>query len=810
MKLKSTVAFCISGIVFCLSLAGQTTPSTQAPASTNQAASNTSTPPAEGQNVSDPNATQFPHSAKNPPSEVAPSVSETPSLWDGYETHYAFEFGGRTIAETGNRDVYATFVNLQSGLRLLDQSLEMHSVNHNGVLFDDLSESSFGLGGDPNEVIRLQATKHQWYDFSGSWRRDIDFWDYNLAGNPLNPSTNTPSVPINVSPSLLDWSRKMLDLNLTLRPESALQFVLGYSHYNNGGPGLSSVHEGTEAELFQATRDVSDTYRLGLAWRPVERTRFSFDQFYVHDRSSTSDFLNSFPYSYSNGVPVNLGVSWGNGSPCATPFVGSFANPTCNSYTGYSSTAPYYTNIPTEQLGFQTNYFRRLHITGRASYTGAQTTLPNSNETVLGFTSRIDEVAGVDTGGAKVQEITTSADGGVTYDLTERMSIDDQFRWYDYRIPSGALFLQTYLFGPNMLAIPNSFPSAACPSPYTGPGCPQHISGSSADSTYSAYSMFQSQNQKRNTVQLHYAFATHVTGYIGYRFERQDIVIDGTTSALASYFPTLPNRGGCAAPLVNGVCQSDSTSVSTAGVQINNQAGLIGIAAQPIHGLRLNGDVEIDYADNIFTNIMPRHRQLYRVKAIYTPKKWLNLNASARIEEMRDLAYGLDNKDHNRFISFGVVLSPSEHWGIDLNYSYDNFATNINICFSETPVPAFASTTPICPVGYLTAPSYYRDVDNFGNANVFVKPISRTTFTVGYSVTSTTGNSLLLNSLAPLGPAAINYNLPNAALAIDVAKHLTLKGGWNLYDYEEKSFSGPIAARTFRANLVSVSLRYAR
>ena len=43
---------------------------------------------------------------------------------------------------------------------------------------------------------------------------------------------------------------------------------------------------------------------------------FSYDQFYTHNKSDTNDFLNSFPYSLSNGTPVNLGVTFGNGSPC--------------------------------------------------------------------------------------------------------------------------------------------------------------------------------------------------------------------------------------------------------------------------------------------------------------------------------------------------------------------------------------------------------------------------------------------------------------------------------------------------------------
>jgi hypothetical protein len=795
MKLKPWLTFVFSALAFCFILKAQTSTSTLPPT-------------AQGPAIADPNGILFPHNAKSSPSEVVPDSNDMPTIWKGYEVHLAIELGGRSLAETGNRDVYATFVNLQPGVRLMDQSLQMHSVDHTGLLFDDLEESSFGLGGDPNEVVRLRAGKRHWYDFNGSWRRDVNFWDYNLLGNPLNPPTNTPFVPVNVSPALLNLSRKMLDLNLTLRPESALQFVLGYSHYSNAGPSLTTVHEGTEAELNQQWRDISDSYRFGAAWRPIERTRFSYDQFYTHNKSDTNAVLNGAPYSLSNGTPVNLGISFGNNSPCAVPFTGSSVTPTCNLYTGYSNSSPYYTDIPTEQVGFQTSYFRRLHIDGRASYTGAQTQMPNSLETFTGVESSSRRQS-TTTGAASVQEITTSADAGVTYEITERLSVDDQFRWHDYRIPSGATFLQSYLFGANALSAVNTFSAASCPPPYTSPRCPQHVSGSAADTTATSYSMFQAQNQKRNTVQLHYELAHNVTAYIGYRFERQDIVVDGTTSALSTYFPTLPNRGGCTAALVNGTCSSSATTISSTGVQINTNGGMIGIAAQPIKSLRLNANVDIDYSDNVFTNIMPRHMQLYRGKALYSPKKWVHLNANARIQEMRNLASGLGNIQHNRSFSFGAVFPLSPRLGIDVNYSYNNLLSNLNICFSETPTPAFATTTPLCPTGYLTTLSFYHDIDHFGSANLVLKPFARTTVTAGYTLSSTNGNNLFLNPLAPLGPAAINYHIPNAAIAIDLARHLTLKAGWNLYDYREKSPPGPVAARNFEANLLSISLRYA-
>ncbi len=89
-------------------------------------------------------------------------------------------------------DTYDTFVNLGPGLRLFDYTLSMHSLDHNGLMFDNLDFSNFGYGGDPNDVSRLRVGKNKWYDFSLLFRRDKNFWDYNLLANPLNPSTSSP------------------------------------------------------------------------------------------------------------------------------------------------------------------------------------------------------------------------------------------------------------------------------------------------------------------------------------------------------------------------------------------------------------------------------------------------------------------------------------------------------------------------------------------------------------------------------------------------------------------------------------------
>ena len=52
----------------------------------------------------------------------------------------------------GNQQLYDTLVNLKSGPRLLGQELSMRSTDHMGGLFDNLYLSSFGFGGDPNDI----------------------------------------------------------------------------------------------------------------------------------------------------------------------------------------------------------------------------------------------------------------------------------------------------------------------------------------------------------------------------------------------------------------------------------------------------------------------------------------------------------------------------------------------------------------------------------------------------------------------------------------------------------------------------------
>src|SRR5580658_4051060 len=186
----------------------------------------------------------------------------------GYNIHQIIELGYRSSNINGNLNTYNTFENLGSGLRLFDFDVKMHALDHNGLLFDNLTFSNFGYGGDPNNVSRLHIGKNKWYDFRLLFRRDKNFWDYNLFANPLNPAgsfttgcivgpptaafpqgapgyCSNPAVAQNNSLNSMYLTRRMQDYDLTLFPTSKVQFRLGYSRNRNEGPGDFTTDGGT-------------------------------------------------------------------------------------------------------------------------------------------------------------------------------------------------------------------------------------------------------------------------------------------------------------------------------------------------------------------------------------------------------------------------------------------------------------------------------------------------------------------------------------------------------------------------------------
>ena len=225
-----------------------------------------------------------------------------------YNVQETIEFGYRLNEMSGNKDTYDTFVNLGSGVRLFDYTLNMSSLNHHGHFFDTLNFTNFGYGGDPNDVSRLHVDKNKWYDFDGLFRRDKNFWNYNLFANPLNPAAANPlgsqttgcivSPPSALHPGLpgfcsnpavaqtnstqaYDLVRRMQDYDVTLLPQSRVRFRLGFSHDRDEGPGFFTTDSGTVPDFPETYSYTTNAYHAGVDFRLLPRTTISYDQFFT-------------------------------------------------------------------------------------------------------------------------------------------------------------------------------------------------------------------------------------------------------------------------------------------------------------------------------------------------------------------------------------------------------------------------------------------------------------------------------------------------------------------------------------------------
>jgi hypothetical protein len=748
--------------------------------------------------------------------------------WGDYEVKQSAEFGGRITSFSGSQGNWDTLVNLGSGPRLMEYTLDMRSPNHTGLLFDDFSLSNYGYGGEPNDVSRVRFSKGKLYTFNGSFRRDQNIFDYDLLANPLNPPTSVPNVPVLDSPHEFLLTRRMSDVNLGLFPVGNIRFKLGWSRVVNEGTSFSSIHEGTDAQLLQPTLNTTDNFSFGVSIRVIPRTAFNFDQFFTHFKGDTSASLASTPFLLAGNIPVSLGLPFNTAAnqPCATPIlVTGFVNPTCSAFLGFSRQDQVRTNYPTEQASFQSNYFKRLDMSGRFSYSSSDSDNPNFLENFNGL-ARSNQRSYTQSGFSNAQRISTSADFGMTYRLTDKLHLVDTFRFDNFRIPTGWSYTTNSFFSPNLLTAPNAFNPALCVAPFTSlTNCPQHVAGSAADIVVDSLNQFLKQESKINTFEVEYEFTPRVSGYVGYRFERREITDSDSDFQVSTFFPgganaaaASPRRGTCATvggvllPLnPNGSCTVAGPNAAVGGsdfTEINGQSAIFGFSARPTNKIRLSFDTEQYYADNTFTRISPRHLQRYKGKINFKPLEWWNLGASVNVRENRNNVPDVDNFQHNRTFAFNTTFAPPDaKWGLDLGYSYNDIFSQTNICFVATPVPS-GVTQQSCQTAFLSGLSTYTETSHVGSGSIYFKPGPRVSAAVGYTVTSSNGTTLILNPIAPTGPLAFNYHLPTASLVVQMARNLAFKTGWNYYDYNEKSDPGPTLPRDFRGNSFTVSLRY--
>jgi hypothetical protein len=782
-----------------------------------------------------------------------------------YNIKQSIEFGGRLTSTSGDAQAYNTFVNLQQGPRLLGFTTEMRSLNHHATLFDRLYFSNFGYGGDPYDVSRLRVSKNKWYNFDALFRKDQNFWDYSLQANPLNPTTpfaNGPagygppactSCVLAASPHLFNTRRKLGDYSFLVLPESKVRLRLGYSRNIVEGPVFSTIHQGTEQALFEDYKTTVNTYWLGVDFKILPRTNISYDQIwsYFKGDTGTTDPIQNPLFRLSNGSAVDLGVSFNAGAsqPCGGTFLATgFVSPACSGYFSYLNHGRTRTNTPTEQLSLQTNYWKDLDLSARVSYSGGDTSVFGYNETLFGRESRTNLRNQTTTGPVSGRRVAASADFGATWHITGKLSFLDSFHYSNWHNPVAFDSSACSFFSPNLLTSANVFTTTAvlpltCAAPADGRTTagliPVHSSSSGPDISILNVSQFLNQDEKTNLAELEYEFTPRLGGRLGYRYRSRTIADATFASGTFVFFPNLQNArtppapynadangNAVTCPVANNVGANGPCFLTMAGqggsgeTPIHEHAAVFGIWARPTANWRISFDMDLMSADNAFTRISPRQSQEYRVRSKYKAANWLNLNGSITVWEGRNNVFQVSDLQHNRAYGLSALIQPVEKFAMEIGYDYNDVFSQVLICYVSVANGQPGPGIQPCPnvPGLVQQLSTYTNKSHYGYFDFTVTPYRHLTARLGANLTGTNGSQLRLDPQA-LIPNQVTGSLdskwlhPYGGLDYRFAKNWTGKAYWDYYGYNEDPTAGAVqdvfAPRNFRANLVTLSVRYA-
>ena len=749
---------------------------------------------------------------------------------NGYTLHGSINLGGNMTSLTGSGAMYDTLVNIQSGPRVLGSSFEMQALpTTKHTLVDSLTAFSTGWGGNPYDLATMDFSKGKIYQFSGRFRRDRQYFDYNLLGNPNIPSgqsipigpTDAPTgslawPQVKQSPFLYNTVRRMTDTNLTIFPISKVTYRLAYSQNVFQGPSLSpggsspyfAASIGTNTQLLeQYQRNSTDDFIGAIDWKPVPRTTLTFEEEIDHYKNGSyftlapsdffvqeSDGTKVAPGGWDSLSPYGLG-SCNTGSmgvapytilsPAQTPGGLPIINPACSVAISYLRSQPTRILYPTEIFRFQSSSIRNIAMNGDVRYTEANMNLPKYYENFQGLSGAVRSITFG--GNANAKRKVVAIDYGINWNATKTISVADQIVFSNVQQP-GVANIST---GSTLVTPPNPNETINYSGPLT-PGKPATVEGNPNGTPQPG---FFGQKFLTNNLMATWDGWSRATFSVTYRY-RTHIIAEG-----------IPHN----APLAPGAT-NDGT------VTIHENGGIFNVALRPSEHWDLNGSLGLFHNDNAFTPMTPREMQRYRVHTIIRPRSWATISGAFNDVERHNNTHNtgtpspdgpLDHVDHSRVVSVGAVMSPNAHYGFDFNYSYGDVYASTNICYladsSPTQPGAATPSGTACPDGTVRGAKYYmfgpvKDFmdapTQYGSVALHVSPTNRIQSNIGYTVSSVNGSRFFNDARDVNGSLVSTYQSPFVNFAWTVRKAWIVRAEYNYYGYGEGGPSGAALCST--------------
>jgi nucleoid-associated protein YgaU len=726
-----------------------------------------------------------------PPSpEKKPASANEGKTIGAYQVHSMVDLGGRIVEKSGSDAMWATMVNQTSGARVLGQELRMHTIDpHKTPFFDMLNTSSFGYGGDPYDATYLDMGKGNWYDFRSSFRRDRQYFDYNLLVNSLLGPNQL--VPQPSSLHLFNTVRRDTDTLLTLFPVSMVSFRAGYNHGTHEGPTFSTIHQGGDVQEDQWFRNAVDTWVGGVDLKVSRLTTLSYDQFFVFYKGDTNHQLAPTGFVLPDTTPASVGVNLLTTTKCGTSGTANYTlavvngviNPFCSGTTTQSVTSPTRTSFPTEQFRFASSYMDKLAMNGRFLYSGGDSHVLSFNENFIGLNSRTVIRQQLDTGVlphghlADNKRINVNGDFSIRAELTPIFELSDVVNYWDVRVPGNTAWNTFTLTGVKTATGPPVSYGTSMLTPLTDPSL-------TPNNTLTTDSSYLAHKNAGNTILGTVSVTPQVKLSGGWRFNNREIKVDG-----------------------------DDT------LAWHQNWALIGGVVQPSPVFRLSVYYDVMFSNssnsattaNTYTREAPNKIQNLSGRAQVKPARWINFAVTGRTYYAQNNDPLVNHKEHNNDISFAAQIMPTESMSLDFDFAHDDVFSVTDLCYTASPLPPGAATGGTCTNsadgnsylgnGYYSAPMTYVN----GAFNYSAKYFH---MTVGARYTDVGGSAEQLSPYQVPGSLNSSYFSPFADLSINIAREWSWHGNWNRYKYSESGPAGP-APREFNGDVFTLGVKYA-
>jgi hypothetical protein len=695
-----------------------------------------------------------PSPAKPKPSPEAKTESPAVQAGEGagnYTIISSIEFGYRGQRVGGDFNKYRSDLNYRAGPRLFDSSFLARAKDGKGGLFDSLLVTSTGWGSDPYGHLRINVEKPKWYRFDATYRR---FKYFNFLNNISNPnwifspaSFSRPPDPVTGSHGY-DTRTQFGDFDLTILPKNErVRFNFGYSPERYSGPAFTTYHNGgNEFVLLSELKSRANDFRVGADGKigPID---FSFLQGFrrFHEDSS-----------------ISLG-----------PTLGVNLNPAVARFTSFNRSEPTRGSVAYTRLSAHTLVAKKLDLTARIVYSSATT---NStfieNFTGVNFNTRITGALNppniLTLGQYNIPGSTkrpnTLGDFGVTYLATDKLRISNTFRVETFQINGGDVFSDAFLL-----------------STTAGVARAPIVIGGLGVYKVTKYRKIQ------DTIEGDYQFNARYSVHFGYRYGSRRIEQILSGYSLNSNAPVL-------------LTPEDDVEHN------HTNAFFGGFKARPAKNWTIYFDAEHGTADNVFSRIGNYNYTNVRAKSRYAASKKLSFNLAvitknnsnpSEIAGVSLSDFGVNIK--SRTFTSSVDWAPTSRVSFSTGYNY-------NWVNSDAVVDYFYNSVRH-PLGH----SLYFMRNNFFFFDTTAQLFPRVTLYASYRINQDNGQN---NRLAdPTGTPGtlissypMNFQSPEARLAIKINKRLDWNLGYQYYNYNESALVGP-RPQNYHAHLPYTSLR---